>query len=105
MKQKEVVDIIRIPDDCKAVIVGKTVEIRKRVRNKIDPRCKDCIHRVRGYTTAQSWYESLVCEMKPKHQPQNVAKGTKKKLFYSCNPYDKICEHFKDRSENGNKSM
>lgn len=86
-----------IPDNLRAIIKdsGKTLIIQKRKRinphlKEEDYRCKNCIHRVKGYCYKNiRWYESFVCEMKPKGEGDFG-----QKYFYSCSDTGKPCEHF-----------
>lgn len=102
----ELVKIIAIPDDCRAIVVGNNIEIYKRISHRLidtELRCKDCVHRIDGYTTYRRWYISKVCELKPKKLPNYAAKDVLQHpekyitLYYGCNAYAKICDNFKKK--------
>lgn len=80
-----------LPDDCTAKIVGRTLLVYKRKSKKLSPteyRCKDCKHRVKGYTFRRQHYGSMVCELKPKGENG----------FFYCAPlYGKPCEKFEKK--------
>ena len=90
-----VIGTYTIPVDCRAVVRnGQFVEVTKRKNRCLGPneyRCKDCKHRIKGHTLINSYWETDVCEKKPK-----VVKNAsvKHQLFYSANPYGKPCEYF-----------
>lgn len=80
-----------IPDDCTAKFVGRTLVVYKRKSKKLAPteyRCKDCKHRVKGYTFRRQHYDTMVCELKPKEENG---------LFYSAPLYGMPCEKFEKK--------
>lgn len=80
-----------IPDGCTAKFVGRTVMVYKRKSKKLSPteyRCKDCKHRVKGKCLKAQFYETMVCELKPKSEDG---------LFYYAPLYGKPCENFKKK--------
>lgn len=86
-----------IPDGYKATVANGVVEISIKRDNHIkegEYRCKDCIHRVQGHSTA-NFLRAWVCELKPKTS-RNPISATQK-LFYSAPLYGKICEHFQKK--------
>lgn len=79
-----------IPDGCTAKFVGRTVVVYKRKSKRLAPteyRCRDCKHRVKGKTFSRQFYETMVCEEKPK---QNG-------LFYCAPLYGMPCENFEKK--------
>lgn len=80
-----------IPDDCTAKFVGRMVVVYKRKSKKLAPteyRCKDCKHRVKGKTFVRQFYDTMVCELKPKSE-----KGT----FYCAPLYGIPCDKFEKK--------
>ena len=96
MKRRPTLDDLKegeytIPDDCTAKIVGRTVVVYKRKSKKLAPneyRCKDCKHRVKGRTFRRQYYDTMVCELKPKEENG---------LFYCAPLYGKPCKKFEKK--------
>jgi hypothetical protein len=81
----------KIPEDCCAKVMGKTITVKKKACLKLpegEYRCKDCKHRVRGISITH--YETDVCELKRK----GLCSYDGKVHYYACQAYDKICENF-----------
>lgn len=80
-----------IPDDCTAKLAGKTVVVYKCKNKKLaltEYRCKDCKHRVKGKCLKAQYYDTMVCELKPKKENG---------LFYCAPLYGKPCEFFEKK--------
>lgn len=80
-----------IPDDCTAKFVGRTLLVYKRKSNKLSPtdyRCKDCKHRVKGNVFRNLFYDTMVCDLRPK--PESG-------LFFHASYYGKPCEKFEKK--------
>ena len=84
-----------IPGNCVAKLIGKTLLVYERKDKKLTPtetRCKDCKHRIKGYTFSKRkqcrYNSSMVCELKPKEE---------KGLFYCAPLYGKPCEKFEKK--------
>ena len=85
-----------IPDDCSVKKVGKTILVYKKKIKRVDSdRCRYCKHFGTGPTIMSSeWWTSCVCFKKPKG-----VGITGKTIYYSANPYGKVCELFEQKDE------
>lgn len=94
----ELVQTINIPEDCTAIRVGRTIEIRKKVNpQKAKYHCGDCEYLIEGYPTNKAWYKTDVCKLKPKPSHRIASNGEVEKVYYSCSIWSKICENFKQK--------
>ena len=60
-----------IPDGCTITRSGNILSVRKKICNKLtedEYRCKDCVHRVKGYSLNSGHYPTMVCEELPKRE-------------------------------------
>lgn len=96
----ELVKTIVIPDDCVAVKVGNTIEIRKRVAPQAAKyHCRNCKYLILGYATYRG-QETTVCALKPKPFPQIVQSrqlDMSKELHYNTSLWSKACKDFKKK--------
>ena len=77
-----------IPDGYSVKKVEQTLQVYKSKANRLSEgeyRCKDCKHRVKGKTFGRQYYDTMVCELKPKKENG---------LFYCAPLYGKLCEKF-----------
>lgn len=100
MKELEIGTYI-IPADCRARVENGRVEVAKRTGSRslssTDYRCRDCKHRVKGHTTTNKWWESYVCDLKPKVIKSNREVGHR--IYFCAPPYGKPCENFELRTK------
>ena len=76
-----------IPDGCVAKLVGRKEVVYERKSKKLSPteyRCKHCKHRIKGHWYKKQYFDSWVCELKPKGEG----------LFYGAPLYGKPCDKF-----------
>ena len=88
----------QIPDDYTVVRSGNRLTVRpshKNVLGEDDPRCRDCVHRVMGYTKNSGYYKTHVCLMQP--VCKDKIKGVVR--YKAAGEYGKACSSFARRKE------
>lgn len=98
MKELEI-GTYSIPADCKATIINGRIEVTKRKRElgHTEYRCRDCKHRVKGHPTSNRYWETMVCELRPKAIRSEKPVGHQ--IYYSAPQYGKTCENFELRTK------
>ena len=97
MKELEI-GTYSIPTDCRVTVLRGRIEVFKRKAKALGPteyRCKDCKHRVKGHTSIKSYWETMVCDLKPKAIKNE--KLVDHRLYYCAPQYGKPCDNFELR--------
>lgn len=77
-----------IQDGYRATVKGNKVFVVKEKEKPL--RCKDCAYYTKGYAV-RSGYWTTVCSKRPKPNELDY------ELHYHANPYDVICDLFKQK--------
>lgn len=87
-----------IPDGYTIERSGNRLVVRpshKNVLSEDDPRCRDCVHRVMGYSKNSGYYETHVCQKQP--VCTDKIKGVVR--YKAVGEYGKACSDFVKRKE------